>query len=134
MKGEIQDSWVSSVSQVQEGNLKWSSGTASFGNLIDSQGLPRSALRSLLSEAHEGLYYLEVQAGGQVVGSPSSGPRDSCTFKVGTKHGGMCLPGLRVCLRYRQEGYKSAGESFCFARMREQVDDSYGVSETVLRR
>eukprot|EP00069_Balaena_mysticetus_P021536 bmy_03081T0 len=37
--------------------------------------------RSLLSEAHEGLYYLEVQAGGQVVGSPSSGPRDSCTFK-----------------------------------------------------
>ncbi|XP_022437810.1 fibrocystin isoform X5 [Delphinapterus leucas] len=37
--------------------------------------------RSLLSEAHEGLYYLEVQAGGQVVGGPSSGPRDSCTFK-----------------------------------------------------
>ncbi|XP_044927182.1 fibrocystin isoform X1 [Mustela putorius furo] len=37
--------------------------------------------RSLLSEAHEGLYYLEVHSGGQVVGSPSPGPRDNCTFK-----------------------------------------------------
>uniref|UniRef100_A0A8D2A7Z2 Uncharacterized protein n=1 Tax=Sus scrofa TaxID=9823 RepID=A0A8D2A7Z2_PIG len=37
--------------------------------------------RSLLSEAHEGLYYLEVQSGGQVAGSPSPGPGDSCTFK-----------------------------------------------------
>nr|KAF6507232.1 PKHD1 ciliary IPT domain containing fibrocystin/polyductin [Rousettus aegyptiacus] len=37
--------------------------------------------RSLLSKAHEGLYYLEVHSGGRVVGSPNSGPRDSCTFK-----------------------------------------------------
>ncbi|XP_023378418.1 fibrocystin isoform X8 [Pteropus vampyrus] len=37
--------------------------------------------RSLLSEAHEGLYYLEVHSGGQVVGSPNPGPQDSCTFK-----------------------------------------------------
>ncbi|XP_030875685.1 fibrocystin, partial [Leptonychotes weddellii] len=37
--------------------------------------------RSLLSEAHEGLYYLEVHSGGQVVGSPSPGPRNNCTFK-----------------------------------------------------
>ncbi|XP_019312940.2 fibrocystin [Panthera pardus] len=37
--------------------------------------------RSLLSEAHEGLYYLEVHSGGQVVGSPSPGPRDNCTFQ-----------------------------------------------------
>ncbi|XP_044243103.2 fibrocystin isoform X2 [Ursus arctos] len=37
--------------------------------------------RSLLSEAHEGLYYLEVHSGGQVGGSPSPGPRDNCTFK-----------------------------------------------------
>ncbi|XP_059034219.1 fibrocystin isoform X8 [Mustela lutreola] len=37
--------------------------------------------RSLLSEAHEGLYYLEVHSGGQVVGSPSPGPRDNCMFK-----------------------------------------------------
>ncbi|GAB5571604.1 fibrocystin isoform X1 [Prionailurus iriomotensis] len=36
---------------------------------------------SLLSEAHEGLYYLEVHSGGQVVGSPSPGPRDNCTFQ-----------------------------------------------------
>ncbi|XP_008589430.1 PREDICTED: fibrocystin-like, partial [Galeopterus variegatus] len=37
--------------------------------------------RSLLSEAHEGLYSLELHSGGQVVGSPSPGPRDNCTFK-----------------------------------------------------
>ncbi|XP_024413827.2 fibrocystin isoform X2 [Desmodus rotundus] len=37
--------------------------------------------RSLLSEAHEGLYHLEVHSGGQVVGSPSPGLSDSCTFK-----------------------------------------------------
>ncbi|KAM9666760.1 fibrocystin [Trichechus inunguis] len=37
--------------------------------------------RSLLSEAHEGLYYLDVHSGGQVVSSPSPGPCDSCTFK-----------------------------------------------------
>ncbi|XP_045658178.1 fibrocystin isoform X2 [Ursus americanus] len=37
--------------------------------------------RSLLSEAHEGLYYLEVHSGGQVGGSPSPGLRDNCTFK-----------------------------------------------------
>ncbi|XP_004869101.1 fibrocystin isoform X3 [Heterocephalus glaber] len=37
--------------------------------------------RSLLSEAHEGLYSLEVRSGGQVVGSPDLGPQDSCTFK-----------------------------------------------------
>ncbi|XP_052503788.1 fibrocystin [Budorcas taxicolor] len=37
--------------------------------------------RSLLPEAQEGVYSLEVQAGGQVVGSPHPGPRDSCTFK-----------------------------------------------------
>ncbi|KAI5941136.1 Fibrocystin [Manis javanica] len=37
--------------------------------------------RSLQTEAHEGLYYLEVLAGGHVVGSPPPGPQDSCTFK-----------------------------------------------------
>uniref|UniRef100_A0A8C9DNE7 Fibrocystin n=1 Tax=Prolemur simus TaxID=1328070 RepID=A0A8C9DNE7_PROSS len=35
--------------------------------------------RSLPSEAHEGLYSLEVHFGGQAVGSP--GARDNCTFK-----------------------------------------------------
>uniref|UniRef100_A0A452TCK8 PKHD1 ciliary IPT domain containing fibrocystin/polyductin n=1 Tax=Ursus maritimus TaxID=29073 RepID=A0A452TCK8_URSMA len=45
--------------------------------------------RSLLSEAHEGLYYLEVHSGGQVGGSPSPGPQDNCTFKVGSKDGGI---------------------------------------------
>uniref|UniRef100_A0A8C3WBQ6 PKHD1 ciliary IPT domain containing fibrocystin/polyductin n=1 Tax=Catagonus wagneri TaxID=51154 RepID=A0A8C3WBQ6_9CETA len=37
--------------------------------------------RSLLSEDHEGLYCLQVQSGSQVIGSPSPGPQDSCTFK-----------------------------------------------------
>ncbi|EPY73217.1 hypothetical protein CB1_025522015, partial [Camelus ferus] len=37
----------------------------------------------LLSEAHEGLFYLEVRSGAQVVGSPRPGPRDSGTFKIG---------------------------------------------------
>lgn len=37
--------------------------------------------RSLLCEAHEGLYYLDVHSGGQVVGSPSPGPQDGCTFQ-----------------------------------------------------
>uniref|UniRef100_A0A8C2VLV7 Fibrocystin n=1 Tax=Chinchilla lanigera TaxID=34839 RepID=A0A8C2VLV7_CHILA len=37
--------------------------------------------RSLPSEAHEGLYALEVRSGGQVVGSPGPGPQDNCTFK-----------------------------------------------------
>ncbi|KAI4561087.1 hypothetical protein MJG53_021144 [Ovis ammon polii x Ovis aries] len=48
----------------------------------DSYGFPLSALRSLLPEAQEGVYSLEVQAGGQVVGSPHPGPQDSCTFKL----------------------------------------------------
>ncbi|KAM5286797.1 fibrocystin isoform 2-T3 [Hipposideros larvatus] len=37
--------------------------------------------RPLLSDAYEGLYYLEMHSGGQVVGSPIPGPRDSCLFK-----------------------------------------------------
>ncbi|XP_045699281.1 fibrocystin isoform X7 [Phyllostomus hastatus] len=37
--------------------------------------------RSLLPETHEGMYRLEVHSGGQVVGSPSPGLSDSCTFK-----------------------------------------------------
>ncbi|XP_066215311.1 fibrocystin isoform X2 [Saccopteryx leptura] len=37
--------------------------------------------RSLLSEAHEGTYQLEVSSGGQVVGRPTPGLPDSCTFK-----------------------------------------------------
>uniref|UniRef100_A0A2K6GL63 Fibrocystin n=1 Tax=Propithecus coquereli TaxID=379532 RepID=A0A2K6GL63_PROCO len=37
--------------------------------------------RSLPSEAHEGLYSLEVHFGGQAVGSLSPGPPDNCTFK-----------------------------------------------------
>lgn len=37
--------------------------------------------RSLLPEAQEGVYSLEVQAGGQVVGSPHPGPQDGRTFK-----------------------------------------------------
>nr|XP_045012449.1 fibrocystin isoform X2 [Jaculus jaculus] len=37
--------------------------------------------RSLQSEAHEGLYSLEVRSGGQVVGSSCTGSRDSCTFR-----------------------------------------------------
>ncbi|KAF0885311.1 PKHD1 protein, partial [Crocuta crocuta] len=37
--------------------------------------------RSLMSEAHEGLYYVEVHSGGQVVGSPSPGPWDGRTFQ-----------------------------------------------------
>ncbi|KAM5324484.1 fibrocystin isoform 6-T6 [Glossophaga mutica] len=37
--------------------------------------------RSLPSEAHEGMYRLEVHSGGQVVGSPRPGLSDSCTFK-----------------------------------------------------
>lgn len=57
----------------------------------DSQGFLLPALRSLQTEAHEGLYYLEVLSGGQVVGSPPPGPRDSCTFKVGSENGEMCV-------------------------------------------
>ncbi|XP_054554835.1 fibrocystin isoform X2 [Talpa occidentalis] len=37
--------------------------------------------RSLLSEAHEGQYYLQVLSGKQVIGSPCPGPQDNCTFK-----------------------------------------------------
>ncbi|XP_031997014.1 fibrocystin [Hylobates moloch] len=37
--------------------------------------------RSVLSEAHEGLYSLEAYFGGQLVSSPNPGPRDRCTFK-----------------------------------------------------
>ncbi|KAM5256479.1 fibrocystin [Ctenodactylus gundi] len=37
--------------------------------------------RSLASEAHEGLYSLEVRSGDQVVSSLSLGPQESCTFK-----------------------------------------------------
>ncbi|XP_007934471.1 fibrocystin [Orycteropus afer afer] len=37
--------------------------------------------RSLLLEAHEGLYYLDVHSGDQVVNSLSPGPCDGCTFK-----------------------------------------------------
>ncbi|KAM6181769.1 fibrocystin [Erethizon dorsatum] len=37
--------------------------------------------RPLQSEAHEGLYSLEVRSGGQVVGSPGPGLQDNCTFK-----------------------------------------------------
>lgn len=57
----------------------------------DSYRFPLSALRSLLPEAQEGVYSLEVQAGGQVVGSPHPGPQDSRTFKVGSKEGGKCV-------------------------------------------
>lgn len=84
---------VSAVSQGQGGSLKWSGGAAGFGNSVfDSQGRPLSVLRSLMSEAHEGLYYVEVHSGGQVVGSPSPGPWDGRTFQVGSKDRGM-----RVC-------------------------------------
>ncbi|XP_070274536.1 fibrocystin [Myotis yumanensis] len=37
--------------------------------------------RSLLSQVHEGMYHLEVHSGGQVVGSPTAGLPDSCSFK-----------------------------------------------------
>ncbi|XP_037698842.1 fibrocystin isoform X3 [Choloepus didactylus] len=37
--------------------------------------------RSLLSEAHKGVYHLEVLSGGQVVSSPRLEPQDNCTFK-----------------------------------------------------
>ncbi|XP_054992667.1 fibrocystin [Sorex araneus] len=37
--------------------------------------------RSLPSGAPEGLYHLEVNSGGQVVGSAGSGPQDSCYFQ-----------------------------------------------------
>ncbi|ELK28746.1 Fibrocystin [Myotis davidii] len=37
--------------------------------------------RSLLSQVHEGMYRLEVHSGGQVVGSPTAGLPDSCSFK-----------------------------------------------------
>ncbi|XP_004674090.1 PREDICTED: fibrocystin [Condylura cristata] len=37
--------------------------------------------RSLLSEAHEGQYYLEVLSGGQVVDSLGPGPRENGTFQ-----------------------------------------------------
>ncbi|XP_036910620.1 fibrocystin isoform X3 [Sturnira hondurensis] len=37
--------------------------------------------RSLLSEAHEGMYRLQVHSGGQVVGSPRPGLSESCAFK-----------------------------------------------------
>ena len=57
----------------------------------DSHGFPLSALRSLPSEAQEGVYSLEVQAGGQGVGSSHPGPKDSCTFKVGSKDGRKCV-------------------------------------------
>ena len=46
----------------------------------------------------------------------------------------MCLPDLRVCLHCREASYTSARESVCLARMRGQVDDSYGVYETILRK
>ncbi|XP_029801305.1 fibrocystin [Suricata suricatta] len=42
--------------------------------------------RSLLSEAQEGLYYMEVHSGGQVVGSPNPGPRDGHTFQFSRAH------------------------------------------------
>ncbi|XP_074189167.1 fibrocystin isoform X5 [Rhinolophus sinicus] len=42
----------------------------------------RCRTRPLLSEAYEGLYYLEVHSGGQVVGNAIPGPQDSCTFKT----------------------------------------------------
>ena len=104
--------WLVLLHKEQGGNLKWSSGAAGFGDLVfGSQGFLLSALRSLLSEAHEGLYHLEVHSGGQVVGSPSPGLSDSCTFKVGSKGGAMCLLGLRVCLCYQHVSYKWGRES-----------------------
>ncbi|KAK7809887.1 hypothetical protein U0070_000273, partial [Myodes glareolus] len=38
--------------------------------------------RSLLSEAHAGLYSLEIRSGEQVLGTSCSGSLDGCTFKV----------------------------------------------------
>lgn len=108
---------ASSASQVQEGNLKWSSGAASFpsGQItgFDSLRFPLSTLRPLLSEAYEGLYYLEVLSGGQVVDNAIPGPQDSCTFKVGSKDGGMyvCLVCRCPCVIYLQASYKLARES-----------------------
>uniref|UniRef100_A0A452QQB4 Uroplakin 3B n=1 Tax=Ursus americanus TaxID=9643 RepID=A0A452QQB4_URSAM len=61
--------------------------------------------RSLLSEAHEGLYYLEVHSGGQVGGSPSPGPRDNCTFKSTSKSPLRALTGLNNS----QKVYQAAG-------------------------
>lgn len=75
----------------------WSSGAAGFGDSVfGSQAFPLSARRSLLSEAHEGRYRLEVHSGGQVVGSPSPELSDSCTFKVGSQDRAKWLLGLRV--------------------------------------
>ncbi|CAK6446893.1 unnamed protein product [Pipistrellus nathusii] len=38
--------------------------------------------RSLLSQVPEGMYHLEVHSGGQVVGSPTAGLPDSCSFNL----------------------------------------------------
>uniref|UniRef100_G3UK86 Uncharacterized protein n=1 Tax=Loxodonta africana TaxID=9785 RepID=G3UK86_LOXAF len=62
-------------------------------------------IRSLLSEAHEGLYYLDVHSGGQVVSSQSLGPCDSCTFKSTPK---SLLQAL-TSLNNSQKVYQAAG-------------------------
>lgn len=58
--------------------------------VFDSQRSPLSVLRSLLSQVPEGMYHLEVHSGGQVVGSPTAGLPDSCSFKVSSKDGEKC--------------------------------------------
>uniref|UniRef100_A0A8C0R033 Uncharacterized protein n=1 Tax=Canis lupus dingo TaxID=286419 RepID=A0A8C0R033_CANLU len=61
--------------------------------------------RSLLPEVHEGLYYLEAHAGGQVVGSPSPGLQDCCTFKSTSKSQLQAL----TSLNNSQKVYQAAG-------------------------
>ncbi|EGW10040.1 Fibrocystin [Cricetulus griseus] len=49
--------------------------------------------RSLLSEAHEGLYSLEIRSGEQLLSNRCPGSLDGCTFKVRSEDTGMCLTG-----------------------------------------
>lgn len=52
--------------------------------------------RSLLSEAHEGLYSLEIRSGEQLLSNRCPGSLDGCTFKVRSEDTGMCLTGQVV--------------------------------------
>lgn len=70
-----------------------------FGQVMafDLPEFSLSALRSLPSEADEGLYYLEVHSQGKVVGNTCSGPQESCTFQVSAPaERKLCLSGPLV--------------------------------------
>nr|XP_042121989.1 fibrocystin-like [Peromyscus maniculatus bairdii] len=61
--------------------------------------------RSLLSEAHAGLYSLEIRSGEQVLGGPCPGSLDGCTFKPTPKS----LLRALTSLKDSQKVYQAAG-------------------------